>query len=68
MIARAIRNFDLSPEQPGEEGEGPNRFIGIWSKNCAEWLISALAAMKVKTSVVGFYDAMGTTAVDYIVR
>ena len=66
MIARAIRHFDLSPEQPSEEGV--NRFLGIWSKNCAEWLITLLATMKVKTSVVGFYDAMGNTAVDYIVR
>lgn len=45
-----------------------NRFLGIWSKNNAEWMVSILAAMKVKTSAVGFYDAMGNSAVDYIVK
>jgi long-subunit acyl-CoA synthetase (AMP-forming) len=51
------------------QGEGKDqRFIGIWSKNRAEWAITEIAAMRVKTSVVGFFDAMGEDAVDFIIN
>ena len=50
-------------------GEGKaQRFLGIWAKNCAEWLVTLLGCLKVRTSVVGFYDAMGSAAVDFIVK
>jgi len=66
MIARALRKDDLCPEI---EGEGKmQRFCGLWSKNCPKWLITALACMKTRTSVVGFYDAMSNVAVDFIVK
>jgi long-chain acyl-CoA synthetase len=66
MMARALRHFDLAPQI---EGEGQmQRFCGIWAKNCSEWLITMLACMKVRTSVVGFYDAMGNSAVDFIIE
>jgi long-chain acyl-CoA synthetase len=66
MLARALRHHDLAPLT---EGEGEmQRFCGIWAKNCTEWLITMLACMKVRTSVVGFYDAMGNSAVDFIIE
>ena len=44
------------------------RFCGLWAKNCPKWLITLLACMKTRTSVVGFYDAMSNQAVDFIVK
>lgn len=56
-FARGIRELDLSPEV---EGEGKMwRFFGIWSKNRWEWLSAMLSNMYVKTTTVGFFDAMG---------
>jgi len=66
MAARAIRKLNFSPVIIGEEKE--QRFLGIWAKNCTNWLITLLATMKARTSVIGFYDAMGNEAVDYIIR
>jgi len=63
-LAKALRHFDLCPETEGDDTVF--RFLGLWSKNCAKWCISLLAAMKQKTTVVGFYDAMGNEAVDFI--
>ena len=56
--------LDLCPEV-GDEGF---RFCGIWSKNRAEWMTTLLACMHYKITVVGFYDAMGTSAVEYILN
>lgn len=44
------------------------RFMGIWSKNRAEWMTTLLACMRVDTTVVGFFDAMGAEAVDFIIK
>jgi len=64
--ARAIRKMEFCPVVIGEEKE--QRFLGIWAKNSANWMISLLAGMKTRSSVVGFYDAMGNEAVDYILK
>lgn len=65
-IARGLRSMDLCPEVDGEKPGQKLRFVGIWSKNREEWVTTLLATMMVKTAVVGFYDAMGPPAVDYI--
>jgi long-subunit acyl-CoA synthetase (AMP-forming) len=41
---------------------------GIWAKNRAEWLTTLLGFCRVRTVAVGFYDAMGDEAVDFIVK
>lgn len=66
-IARAIRGKDFAPEIDGEAGE-KRRFCGIWSKNRWEWPTILFANMKVKTTTVGFFDAMGCDAVEFIVN
>ena len=66
MLARGMRHYNLAPQI---EGEGKmQRICGIWAKNNKEWMITQLACMKVRTSVVGFYDAMGSSAVDFIIE
>lgn len=50
----------------GESGE--IRLCGIWAKNRAEWLTTLLGFCRVRTVAVGFYDAMGDEAVDFIVK
>lgn len=59
--------MNFSPEIDGD-GLGKRRFCGIWSKNRWEWLASLLAMMRVNTTSVGFFDAMGADAVDFIVN
>jgi long-chain acyl-CoA synthetase len=54
---------------PAIDGDGmQRRFMGIWSKNRAEWMTTLLACMRVDTTVVGFFDAMGAEAVDFIIK
>jgi long-chain acyl-CoA synthetase len=55
----------LNPVIRGEDKD--QKFIGIWSKNRAEWTITLLSTMRIKTSAVGFYDSMGEDAVNFIV-
>lgn len=66
MIGRAIKHYNLAPDIEGE-GKAQN-FVGIWSKNSAQWLITLLGAMKHNAATIGFYDAMGNSAVDFIVN
>jgi len=58
--------MNLSPEVNAEKPGEKIRFLGVWSKNREEWITTLLGTMMVKTVVVGFYDAMGPPAVDYI--
>ena len=65
-VARAIRKNKLAEPV---EGEGKQqRFLGIWAKNRAEWLTTLIALMKSRTVCVGFFDAMGNDAVNFIVN
>ena len=58
--------LNLAPEV---EGEGKKwRFVGIWSKNRAEWAKTLLACMHYNMTTVGFYDAMGVSQVEYILN
>lgn len=58
--------MNLCPELQGDNKT--RRFVGIWSKNRAEWMITLLAAMRQNTTVIGFFDAMGPEAVDFIIK
>ena len=62
-LARGLMLEALVPK--GEDGFN---FCGIWSKNRQEWLTTLLACMHYQITAVGFYDAMGTTSVDFILE
>lgn len=51
------------------EGEGKMwEFLGIWSKNRAEWLETHIANMYMNRTTIGFFDAMCAQAVDFILK
>lgn len=66
-VAKMIRSKNLCPKVESDNKVG-RRFIGIWSKNRAEWMTTLLASMRVNTTVIGFFDAMGADAVDFIIK
>ena len=43
-------------------------FMGIWAKNRWEWHTCMLSAMACQATVIGFYDSMGDSAVDYCLK
>jgi len=54
---------------PSTEGDGRTwNFIGIWSKNRSEWLITHIANMYFNYTTIGFFDSMGVQTVDYILN
>ena len=65
-LAKGIMALNLCPEI---EGEGKMwNFIGIWSKNRAEWTTTLLASMHYSITTVGFYDAMSAVQVEFILN
>ena len=50
------------------EKEGPYRFLGIYSRNKKEWLLSFLGAMKDSITIVTIYETLGDLAVEYILE
>ena len=50
------------------EGEGPFRFLGIFSRNKKEWLLSFLGAMKDSITIVTIYETLGDLAVQFILE
>ena len=49
--------------------EGQNwRLMGIYSKNREEWAFTALATQRQSGTVVAFYDTLGPSGVEFIIR
>ena len=61
-----MMKLDLCP-QVNAEGR-PWRFCGIWARNRQEWLTTEFAGMHYNITNVGFYEAMGPAAADYIIK
>lgn len=54
---------------PDIEGEGQTwKFMGIYSKNREEWLITNIANMKNSVVTVAFYDTLGPLAVEFVIK
>lgn len=65
-IGFGIMAFNLAPVV---EAEGQNyRFIGIQSKNRAEWVITHLANAHQSITTVAFFDTLGPDAQKYIIN
>ena len=45
------------------ENEGIFRFLGIYSRNKKEWLLSFLGAMKDSITIVTIYETLGDLAI-----
>ena len=50
------------------EKEGPYRFLGIYSRNKKEWLLSYLGAIKDSITIVTVYETLGLIAIEYILE
>ena len=65
-VARGIKRLNLAVET---EGDGKKwNFVGIWSKNRYEWLVTHIANMYYTMTSIGFFDSMGFQSVDYIIN
>ena len=50
------------------EGSESFRFVGIFSKNRVEWLLTDLACMLSNVASVALYDTLGADSSKYIIR
>ena len=50
------------------ENEGNYRFLGIYSRNKKEWLLSYLGAIKDSITIVTIYETLGLIAIEYILE
>jgi long-chain acyl-CoA synthetase len=65
-IARGMKALNLVTETTGDGKSW--KFVGIWCKNRAEWLMTHIANMYFNHTTIGFFDSMGVQAVDYILK
>ena len=65
-LAAGFIKLDLMPES-FEEGQNW-RLMGIYSKNREEWAFTALATQRQSGTVVAFYDTLGPSGVEFIIR
>jgi long-chain acyl-CoA synthetase len=50
--------------EPGKSSS----FIGIYARNCPEWIIASMGCMSYNTAVVPLYDTLGLEAVQFIIQ
>ena len=68
-IARGCKALRLLEPVEGINEDGREwAFCGIWAKNRWEWHTTLLSAMVCKATVIGFYDSMGDSSVDYCLK
>ena len=54
---------------PEVEGEGQIwKFMGIYAKNREEWAFTDLAALRQSATVIAFYDTLGPSAVEFVIK
>ena len=68
-LSKGYMELDLCPMTPGDPNF-PNtkqmRFLGIYSKNRAEWMLCDQAAMAMGITTVPYYDTLGDDIFNYI--
>jgi len=63
-LSKGIMALDLAPEVEAEDNKW--RFIGIQSKNRAEWVTTNLANMHQGITTVALYDTLGPDAAKFV--
>ena len=66
-FSRGLNVLNLCPNIKFED-DSPFRFLGIYSRNKKEWLLSYLGAMRDSITVVTIYDTLGDRAVEFILE
>jgi long-chain acyl-CoA synthetase len=63
-VASYLMKHDLCPKVTNDEGAF--RFVGLYSKNREEWVVTDFASMISGITTVTLYDTLGTESIDYI--
>jgi long-chain acyl-CoA synthetase len=63
-VAAYLMKHDLCPKITNDEGEF--RFVGLYSKNKEEWVVTDFASMISGITTVTLYDTLGHESIDYI--
>ena len=66
-FSRGLNVLNLCPEMKFDN-ENPFRFLGIYSRNKKEWILSYLGAMRDSITIVTIYDTLGDKAVEFILE
>jgi long-chain acyl-CoA synthetase len=65
-LAKAMFHLNLAPEVHAEDKVW--KFLGIFSKNREEWIISELAGISQGITTVPLYDTLGPESVEYVIN
>ena len=66
-FCRGLNVLNLCPQIDFED-ESSFRFLGIYSRNKKEWLLSYLGAMCDSITIVTIYDTLGDRAIEFILE
>ena len=66
-FSRGLNVLNLCPIIKFED-EQPFRFLGIYSRNKKEWLLSYLGAMRDSITIVTVYETLGDKAIEFILE
>ena len=66
-FSRGLNVLNLCPTI-NFENESSFRFLGIYSRNKKEWLLSYLGAMRDSITIVTIYDTLGDKAIEFILE
>jgi long-chain acyl-CoA synthetase len=65
-LARGIQALDMMEDI---QSEGKTwRFMGIYGKNRAEWVLTDLAAATLGGTTIAFYDTLGPAAIEFVIK
>lgn len=66
-LSKGAIKLGLVPEIIGENDKR-YKFMGVYSKNREEWILTAIANFKNSVTTVAFYDTLGPQAVEFVIR
>ena len=66
-FSRGLNVLNLCPQKDFPD-ESSFRFLGIYSRNKKEWLLSYLGAMRDSITIVTIYDTLGDRAIEFILE
>ena len=66
QLAKSIFHLGLAPEVHAEDRVW--RFMGIYSKNREEWILTELAGISQGVTTVSLYDTLGPDSVEFVIN
>lgn len=65
-LARGIQSLEMMEDI---QSEGKTwRFMGIYGKNRAEWVLTDLASATLGGTTIAFYDTLGPAAIEFVIK